>query len=449
MKGRPLSPIVRTLVVFLVVAAALPVWHFASQYQQVFDDATTLEASSTGLLDDDLDSVLVDAGDAADALVTAASAEPAGGQTAATRAPENGVVIGSPDNPFSNTCDGKAIGFLNAAGERPRIDFTNAPVGAALECRTGRDADIARLPFRPCDGGNGSGRFHVPQFQAEGKHRTEVRVVGGPSGVVTRVGYYVHHSLDRVACCQSAQPDSAWFQAAAASALNSAPAFDSMTTLDTPFITIAARRESRAQAEKLLSLRRTFRLSPDGRLLLIRRTMASRRTLEKSRTTSCTGLTIAVPTYGVNQRDIPRCDRQEESEFHGGLVDANCPSIYCTVTSCRSTANGCIQVTHTFNRGRGQQPWVIRERQMCANQSLIRFTDVTCDAYVLNSAGDGVCLVNQGGTIRAVQTVKSPTAPLGLTILAEQRDPRAGGRYVFSAKTTTTQGVKNVLYLPR
>ncbi len=95
------------------------------------------------------------------------------------------------------------------------MEFRNAPGGATLECRTGRVAEVASLPFRPCDGGNGSKPFHSPSFTAEGMHRTEVRsVVGKKAGETQQVTYYVHHSLDRVACCPAIASDKAWFDAA-------------------------------------------------------------------------------------------------------------------------------------------------------------------------------------------------------------------------------------------
>src|SRR5262249_30063734 len=152
-----------------------------------------------------------------------------------------------------------------------------------------------KMPFRPCDGENGMKPYHSPELVTEGKYRTEVKyVLGGTTSSTRQVTYYVHHSLDQVACCEATHPDAAWFEAARAS-IRPTVEFDGTTSLDNPFIKIVVHTASGAQAEDFLSLRRTFRLSADKKLLLIRRTLASRRTLAAAKSNSCVGLSIGVP----------------------------------------------------------------------------------------------------------------------------------------------------------
>src|SRR5262249_35537991 len=127
----------------------------------------------------------------------------------------NTVAIGSADNPFSNTCNGKAVGFVGPTGERPRMEFANVPQGAILQCRSGRHAEVNKMPFRPCDGEDGRKPYHSPELVTEGRYRTEVKyVLGETTSLIRQVTYYVHHSLDHVACCEAAHPDAAWFEAA-------------------------------------------------------------------------------------------------------------------------------------------------------------------------------------------------------------------------------------------
>lgn len=363
-------------------------------------------------------------------------------------APLVAPVIGLHGNPFSNTCDGKAIGFLGPTGERPRMDFKGAPSAAVLQCRTGPEKAVAKLPFVPCDGADGTKPLHYPTLAAEGKHRTEVRyVIGNKTSATAQATYYVHRSLDGVSCCQATRPDTAWFEAAR-SHLKGAEMFDQSTRLDNPFIEIVGRGSRRNYTEELLSLRRTFRLSPDQKLLLIRRTMVSRRTLELANKNSCVGLTINVPTHGVDAKSLPACASRQERGFRGGLVDAHCPDVYCTVTSCERAANGCTQVTYTFNRGPGQRPWVVQGPRKCPRQSVLAFVEYQCDAYVLNARGQGVCLVDEKGKIRAIKTVADAEKPVGLMVLGVQRGALVSrDRYVFSSKARRS-GIENVLYLP-
>lgn len=354
------------------------------------------------------------------------------------------MVSGTPDNPFSNTCDGQAIGFVTSDGAKPRMDFRNVPAGAVLECRTAPAATIDKQQFSACDGGTGSKPFHEPAFKAEGAHCTEVRyrTKDGVSATL-RADYYVHRSLDRVACCAPTAPDASWFAAAQAAIKPAAP-FDSMR-LDNPFIVLSVASDKK----ELLSLRRTFRLSPDRRFLLIRRTMASRRTFELSKTNSCIGLSIGVPKFGLSSE--PSCDETTMSPYRGpgAQVKPKCPDIYCTVTSCAKPSPACTQVTYTFNRGPGQKPWVIRRQPECAPETIQSTTPQTCDAYVLNQKGDAACLVNEAGKIRAAATIDGRGAAVGLTVLDSYYDPGTRRvRYVFSAKTTSDVKVKNVLNLP-
>jgi hypothetical protein len=368
---------------------------------------------------------------------------------AAARALASAMISGpirSRDNPFSNTCNGKSIGFVGPTGERPRMEFTGIPRGAVLECRSAPEAEINGAPFRKCDGADGTQPFHLPELKTEGTHRTEMKyVAAGKTSATQSFTYYVHHSLDKVNCCTATRPDSAWFRAARAH-IRATEVFDSATHLENPFISIIGGQ----QREKLLSLRRTFKLSPDRRLLLIRRTMCSRRTLAKDGKESCVGLTISVPNLGIDPADWPPCPKEKEKPYKGkgAYLDYNCPSIYCTVTSCRRRSNGCMQVTHTFNRGPQQSPWIVRQPEVCPKQSTLTFTDYHCEAYVLNHDGHGVCLVNDKGTIRAVTTIDREA--LGLALLRPQRNAaQSGDRYVFSAKATKPSKDSEVVYLPR
>ncbi len=81
---------------------------------------------------------------------------------------------------------------------------------AIYECRSGPDATFtATTPaWAPCDGASGVGRNHVPTPNAavpEGNYRTEVRYRADTytsPAVATR--YYIHHALDKVATCPRA-----------------------------------------------------------------------------------------------------------------------------------------------------------------------------------------------------------------------------------------------------
>ncbi len=439
----------RMAIVLAVCMVGVALWWLGWASARFLDTDAVLAPDAVTLRDDDLGSDLKELSPEGMHEVTTVAEDVAKDKPDRSDSAQlNTVVIGSVDNPFSNTCNGKAIGFVGPTGERPKMEFTNVPQGAVLQCRSGRDAELSTLPFRPCDGENGVKPYHTPELAAEGKYRTEVKsILGGTPSSTKQVTYYVHHSLDQVACCEATHPDTAWFEAARSS-IQPTVAFDDKTSLDNPFIKIVARTASSDQSENFLSLRRTFRLSADNKLLLIRRTMASRRTFEDSKSKSCVGLSISVPIYGIDPRDVPSCSNERESKFRGGLVAPHCPDIYCTVSSCRSTASGCIQVTHTFNRGPGQQPWVVQEPAQCADQRRLKFEDFHCDTYVLNGAGDAVCLVNDQGTIRASKAIVGSGAPLGLTLLAVQRGGPGSDRYVFSAKTDRRPGIKNMLYLP-
>jgi len=73
----------------------------------------------------------------------------------------------------------------------------------------------------------------------------------------------------------------------------------------------------------------------------------------------------------------------------------------------------------------------------------IRLRDVTCDAYVLNRRGHGVCLVDREGSIRAVAVLREANRPLGLLVLKDRPE-----HYVFSAKSRVPTGQEEILYLP-
>ena len=378
------------------------------------------------------------------------------------RAPQ----IGTAQNPFSNTCDGKAIGFTGPSGDRPRMQLTAVPSGARLQCRTGLAKAVSQLPFAPCDGADGSKPVHTPALSAEGRHRTEVRyLAAGKTSAVASVSYYVHRSLDGVGCCQSPFSDARWFDAARP--VLAGPATFTALRLENPLIQIprpkvvlTARKKKRKappvqivrpafgrdNATTLMSLRRTFQLSSDGKLLLIRRTTASRYALAHKDQNACVGLRIAAPVRRATCRGF----HARQSPYHMGTTKPRCPGLYCTVTTCDIAPTGCRRITHTFNRGPGQQPWV-RSKTTCSRKMpMISLTRHQCDAYVLNARGQGVCLAAAGGAIR-IEKAFTDDRGTGLRILEQQRwavrQTKVESQFVFSPKTTRVN-VKNALFLP-
>ena len=356
-------------------------------------------------------------------------------------------VFATGENPFVNTCDAKAIGFAGPSGERPKILLRNMPPGAIAECRSGPEAKVQGLKFTPCDAKDGTKPFHEPPLTMEGTYRTEVRyVLGRNRGAVSRLSYYAHHSLDRVPCCRLPVPDAAWFEAARP-LIGSGKSFNNSTQLSNPFIQIATGSGPNPSTKRIMSLRRTFIMSADMKLLLIRRTMASRRTLEKTGQSSCIGLSISVPEYGPANSPWIVCPERRETRFRMGLVSPKCPNVYCTVTTCEEVGQKCIQVTHTFYRGPGQKPWIVKQPKRCPPISVVKYHEVMCDAYALNADGIGVCLKNDGGKIRAVEVIGKGKSGSGLAVLGQQEGVKgSNAHYVFSAKTRKA-GVRNVLYL--
>jgi hypothetical protein len=381
---------------------------------------------------------------------------PAAASQSGIRAPQ----IGSSDNPFANTCNGRSIGFVGPAGDAPRLEFTGAPAGATFQCRTGPAGSVARQPFTNCDGADGSKPSHVPPLSAEGTYRTEVRyTVGNQMSAVAAINYYAHHSLDRVACCRTPASDADLFTAAR-SVIPSTDTFANVR-VENPFITIDRPRLAKSighgNTTKILSLRRAFVVSPDKRFVLIRRTMASRRAQERTRQTSCVGLRISSPIRSTAAAKKLSCSSSFpwREAYDDGAVRARCPGIYCTVSTCEIDQNGCKRVTHTFNRGPNQQPWVVR-KMVCPDPVLTAFTSYECDAYVVNAKGQAACL----GIVNGRPQVKKAFTDgdgLGLKILGPQRPLRQAkltpgqqkppDQYVFSAKSRKA-GVKNALFLP-
>ena len=68
---------------------------------------------------------------------------------------------------------------------------------------------------------------------------------------------------------------------------------------------------------------------------------------------------------GTAVAEALRC-RERISAYKRGKMESRCPSIYCTVTTCRFLAGGCLQVIYTFYRGPGQKPWVVKKPAKCA-----------------------------------------------------------------------------------
>lgn len=350
--------------------------------------------------------------------------------------------VGTPGKPFENSCDGWAIGFRDAVGRPPRMNLGGAPPGAIYECRTGPVAEVASRSFAPCDGGDGSRAFHDPTLDREGSYRTEVRYHAGAEVSQTAVvDYYVHHSLDGVPCCPSAPSDDEWF-AAAREQVEPAEPFDHQTRLLNPFIEIVGLWNGYDYTLEVRSLRRTFRLNRDRTLILIRRTMISRRTRELTGGEVCNGLDLAIPELTSEGSEPLHCKPPSQRPFRAGLEPADCPRVYCTLTDCEEFVDGCIEVTHTFRRGLGQDPWVVTMPRQCPSPE-IRLRDVECDAYVLNRRGQAVCLVDREGSIQAAAVLQVPGSPLGFLVLKDRPE-----HYVFSAKSRVPTGREEILYLP-
>lgn len=102
-----------------------------------------------------------------------------------------------------------ATGWRLAGGGKPTIVVKDTmQPGTIYECRT---APLARMespnppPFAPCDGGPGTGRTHTPvedPSALEGTYRTDYRYKLGPyTSPVISHRFYVHTSLDNVAVC--------------------------------------------------------------------------------------------------------------------------------------------------------------------------------------------------------------------------------------------------------
>jgi hypothetical protein len=124
-------------------------------------------------------------------------------------------------------------------------------------------------------------------------------------------------------------------------------------------------------------------------------------------------------------------------------MPADCPDLYCTVTSCQEL-DGCRQITHTFNRGPGQQPWVVPMPRQCPTRvKAVSFEELACDAYVVARDGRAVCLNDVGGSIKVSKVLTDSDRPIGLYVLKERP-----GNYVFSAKSKNAGLPPNVLYLP-
>jgi hypothetical protein len=111
--------------------------------------------------------------------------------------------------------------------------------GIRFECRTGHASVFAALPFAACDGGDGSGASHVPAPTAdneEGGYRTEVRLaLGDWTSAAIGFDFYAHRSLDGVRTCAPAHTDAQIF-AAADPLLNNTVAFGSATAVQAPFV---------------------------------------------------------------------------------------------------------------------------------------------------------------------------------------------------------------------
>lgn len=364
-------------------------------------------------------------------------------------------LAGTAENLFDNTADGQVIGFRGPRGDPPRMSFRAARQKVTYQCRTAPVSVINLQPFAPCDGEKGNRAFHIPKFQKEGRYRTEVRYIDSSNmSQVSVFEYYVHHSLDEVASCQSIRTDHDWLRVAR-KYISGADAFDNRTQLNNPFIRIVGRDGNKDYTLNVMSLRRVFHMSEDRKLIVVRRKLASRRTFQKTGRNVCNGVTVHIPETEIKANDRKVCSLRwkREQEFAGGLGPSKCPGVYCTITSCQELTNGCVQVIHTFNRGEGQKPWVVKMPVKCPDSPPRRYTNFRCDAYVFNQRGQSVCLVDTG-SIRAIKTVLSTRHPFGLQLLRSGYD----GHYTFSAKSKSPRLLlarnknpkllPNVLYLP-
>jgi hypothetical protein len=234
-----------------------------------------------------------------------------------------------------------------------------------------------------------------------------------------------------------------------------ADAFDRRTEITNPFIKIVGRDGDKDHTLKVMSLRRVFQMSDDRKLIVIQRKMASRRTFQKTGQNVCNGITVHVPDTEVEptNRKVCKLRWKRERDFLGGLGPSSCPDVYCTITSCQELPDGCIQVVHTFNRAKGQKPWVVKMPLKCPDPAPKRYQNFQCDAYVFNRRGQSVCLVDDG-SIRAVKTLLSTRRPFGLQLLRSGYD----GHHTFSAKSKSakllSEKTKNpkawpqIIYLP-
>lgn len=141
-----------------------------------------------------------------------ADREHCGGTCAACQSDEvcNGACVSAPSPQFEQV-PRDPTGWVDEAGKPVGVSVkpTGIP-GTIYECRTGPAAKFTPSdpPWKPCDGAAGSGTVHKPAPDAatpEGTYRTEYRYRSGTfrSATISTV-YYALHKLDKVPTCPRA-----------------------------------------------------------------------------------------------------------------------------------------------------------------------------------------------------------------------------------------------------
>lgn len=206
-----------------------------------------------------------------------------------------------------------------AANQAKLVLDTPAATQYAVQCRSGKPADVSTRQFTVCNPMDPSSTEITPLREVDGSNpvfnglvSTQVRFAypNGQTSKPISYTYYVHNSLAGAQPCPERTTDQAFFDFAATYlASGPAPFADAEARLAAPFVNIDFTPPTNSIFEvaegegsvEYLSLRRRFSLSPDKHLILMKRVYGSRRS-----TSDCLAATI----------------RKHQNEW-GGVYDHN------------------------------------------------------------------------------------------------------------------------------
>jgi hypothetical protein len=238
---------------------------------------------------------------------------------------------------------GDPTGWTDGVGNPVRFLFRDVGASSArYECQTTALKFAQSAEFVPCDGADGTRPEHTPTAipeYPEGVYRTSVRVrIGSYTSPVVSHDYYVHRSLDKAQPCVRSLTDEQYL-AIATSSLASFGVFSDATVVRNPFIDVTFSNVSYSGG---------YRSSRVGQAL-----PASQR--------------FATPS--LRHRFVLSADRKY-------LLVRRAFASRQAVKDGRSTAK--CQDTYKFGNRRTGIP-----RQ-----------SVGCDALILNSNGNGICVTS-------------------------------------------------------